>query len=230
MKVELLDSMGNDLAVINAARVSLGNESREMGSRERGLMNYLMREHHGTPFEMVDFKFRVHVPIGVSREWMRHRDSYNEISTRYVEMEPTFYFPENENVRTQVGKPGHYTFETMNHGDASDALGMMNLAYQTAWKQYTAMLKLGVAKEVARNVLPLGIYTQFIWKVNLRSLLNFLKLRLGPTALLEIRQCAQMVFDLIEPIAPATITAWEAWSRPGGEELHTCDACDYHDA
>lgn len=229
MRVELLDTMGDDLAIVNAARVSYAKESLKLGSPERGLIGYLMRNRHGSPFEMVEFKFRVACPIGVAREWFRHRiASYNEVSTRYVELKDEFYIPSPDDMRTRVGPPGHYTFEPMNPGDADLTKGDMQFAYAVAWDQYQKMIQRGVALEVARNVLPLGIYTQFIWKINLRSLLNFLSLRLGTTALLEIRQCAELVRKLSGPIAPNAFRAWDVLNRPSGEDFHDCDACDYH--
>jgi thymidylate synthase (FAD) len=229
LRVELLDTMGDDLAIVNAARVSYANESSSMGSRERGLIGYLMRNKHGSPFEMVEFKFRVSCPIAVAREWMRHRiASYNEVSTRYVELPEEFYIPSSGDMRTRVGSPGHYTYEPMNAGDADAAKGDFQYAYSVAWDIYQKMVKRGDALEQARNVLPLGVYTQFIFKVNLRSLMNFLSLRLHSTALLEIRQCSQLVYKLAEPIAPHAFNAWERGNRPSGEDMHDCDACDYH--
>jgi thymidylate synthase (FAD) len=221
MKVELLDSMGDDLSIVNAARVSYAKESDWVRVKEdpeafrlkdadAGLIAYLMRNRHGTPFEMVQFKFRVTCPIGVGREWMRHRiGSFNEVSTRYVEMEPEFYIPPPEAVRRQVGKPGHYTFETVRDlEDVQDIVDTMDSAYEGAYCYYQQLLEMGVAKELARNVLPLGLMTQFIWSVNLRSLLNFLSLRTHLTALLEIRELAEEVEILAKGVVPAAMTAW----------------------
>jgi thymidylate synthase (FAD) len=205
--VELIDHMGSDLSIVNAARVSFHKRSDEVGERERGLIGFLMRNRHGTPFEMVQFQFRVRVPIGVAREWQRHRiGSFNEESTRYVEMRPDFYVPPPEAVRVQVGKPGAYTFEP--HEDPDGACILMVDAYNAAYAAYETLLERGVAKELARNVLPLGLLTEFIWSVNLRSLLNFLSLRTAPNALLEIRQEAEQVERLVEPIVPAALASW----------------------
>ena len=215
MKVELLESMGSDLSIVNAARVSYAKEvdwvhfadGPALHVKDAGLIGYLMKNRHGTPFEMVQFKFRVTCPIGVSREWMRHRiGSFNEVSTRYVEMAPEFYVPEPGAVRKQVGKPGHYTFETID--DSREALNTISRAYEAAYTYYLRLLDLGVAKELARNVLPLDLLTQFIWSVNLRSLLNFLSLRTHPTALLEIRQLAQIVEGLAQTKVPVSMKAW----------------------
>lgn len=209
MSVTLIDHLGSDLSIVNAARVSLGKRSDELSDADRGLIGYLMRNRHGTPFEMVVFQFHAHVPIGVGREWLRHRiGSFNEISTRYVEMEPDFYVPDNEAMRTQTGKPGHYTFGPLNMVVSAEARLLMRRQYEQIYITYQTLLQKGVAKEVARNVLPLGLMTQFYWTVNLRSLFNFLSLRTAPTALLEIRREAEEVERLIEPVVPVALAAW----------------------
>lgn len=230
ISVELQASMGGDVDIVNAARVSLGKESfrlmhlfgREfyapdwlpeswsfLGAKDIGLINYLMREKHGSVFEMVQFKLRVRVPIFVQREWMRHRiGSFNEVSTRYVEFKPEFYVPEGVAWRRSVGKPGHYKLEPLSREIATEAARAYYLACDTAFDAYQSMLRRGVAREVARNVLPLCTFTEFIWSVNLRSLLNFLSLRTAPNALLEIQWAAGYVEQLIEPIVPEAMAAW----------------------
>lgn len=214
MSVELVECMGSDLAIVNAARVSYAKHSDSMSDADKGLVGYLARNRHGTPFEMVQFKFRVKVPIGVAREWQRHRvGSFNEVSTRYVEMEPEFYLPDNDAVRGQVGKPGHYQMVTLEPAQSSMVRVMMNGAYQSAYEAYKNLLAYGVAKELARNVLPLALLTEFIWSVNLRSLFNFLSLRTHDTALLEIRREACAVEDLIRPVVPVAHEAWVAGGR-----------------
>ena len=229
MSVELLRSMGDDLAIVNAARVSYAKESDwdiekfahphvgysvALRPADDGLINYLMKNRHGTPFEMVVFTFRIKCPIGVSREWMRHRiSSFNEVSTRYVEMAPDFYVPRVEDVRAQVGKPGHYVFEPLEPVLAATITRRFERAYELAYQEYLILLEKGVAKELARNVLPLGLMTQFIWTVNLRSLLNFLSLRTHPTALLEIRTEAEQVEAFARAVVPAAMAAWDAHGR-----------------
>lgn len=227
MSVELLRYMGDDLSIANAARVSYAKESdwlmlgsedgaqwRSLRAADEGLINYLMKNRHGTPFEMVQLQFRVKCPIGVSREWMRHRvGSFNEVSTRYVEMAPEFYVPAPEAVRTQVGKPGHYEFIQMQHQRAEEAIYEMEECYGNCYEVYQDLIHRGVAKELARNVLPLGLMTQFIWSVNLRSLFNFLSLRTHETALLEIRTEAGEVERLAQTVAPAAMAAWNANGR-----------------
>lgn len=180
-----------------------------LSARDSGILNYMMREKHGSPFEAVVFRFRVHVPIAVGREWMRHRiSSTNEISTRYVEWEKEYYIPELEDWRTQVGKPGHYEFVSMEPSKQHPASVIYEIAMEQAFNYYQMLLKFGVAKEVARNVLPLGSFTTFIWTVNLRSLFNFLVLRTGDSALREIRIPATMVEDLAKTVVPEAFNAW----------------------
>lgn len=210
MSVEIVEWMGSDLSIVNAARVSFAKYSDEMTDADRGLIGYLARNRHGTPFEMVQFKFRVRVPIGVAREWQRHRiGSFNEVSTRYVEMKPDFYVPEGQAVREQIGKPGHYQMVTI--ADEARIQVVDNLfraAYEASHYAYSRLIDCGVAKEVARNVLPLGLYTEFIWGVNLRSLFNFLSLRTAPSALYEIRVEAAEVEAHVQGIVPVAYAAW----------------------
>jgi thymidylate synthase (FAD) len=215
MTVVLIDHMGDDLRIVNSARVSYGKESSFVGPSEIGLIKYLMKNSHGTPFEMVAFTFKVTTSIAVAREWMRHRiGSFNEISTRYVEMEPNFYYPNREDIRHQVGKPGHYVMETIGSDIGAHLIStIMEDAYLDAYEKYTQLLELGVAKELARNVLPLGLTTEFYWTVNLRSLFNFLELRTHETALKEIRIEAQQVEDLIKDLVPVAYEAWVANGR-----------------
>lgn len=214
MTVELLDSMGNDLAIVNAARTSYDKWHTEMSEADTGLINFLMKNRHGTPFEMVQFKFRVHTSIKVAREWQRHRiGSFNEVSTRYVEVNPIdLYVPLVENVRRRVGKPGAYLVQVMEGDQAFDVRDMMISAYDNAAYSYTRLLSLGVAPELASFVLPLGWNTTFIWSVNLRSLFNFLNLRNHERALLEIQLEAQQVEEHVRQIVPV---AYDAWLKNG---------------
>jgi thymidylate synthase (FAD) len=221
ISVELLDFMGNDLSIVNAARVSYSNESwwedaetLVLKKGDKGLINYLMNNRHGTPFEMVQFKFRAHVPIGVGREWMRHRiGSFNEVSTRYVKMEREYYTPQLVDWRTQVGKPGHYEFDVLDPQALEQCMQIYEAAMQFAFDAYEAMVTEGLAKEVARNVLPLGTFTTFIWSVNLRSLFNFLSLRTHETALREIRLAAEFVEKQARVRVPHAMQAWNENGR-----------------
>jgi len=212
--VVLEDSYGDDLAIVNAARQSFSKRSATMGPAESGLIHFLMRNRHGTPFEMVDFRFNIKAPIFVAREWQRHRiASYNEMSGRYVELEEEFYLPPLAAVREASGKPGAYQFETMDGETAALVRERMRRDYEGSWITYQSLLELGVAKEVARMVLPVGIMTQFTFKTNLRSLFNFISLRSAPNALLEIREYAGAIEELARDVAPIAFKAFESSNR-----------------
>lgn len=212
--VILEDSYGTDLSIVNAARQSFAKTSDTMGDAEAGLINFLMKNRHGTPFEMVDFRFNIKAPIFVTREWQRHRiASYNEMSGRYTEMKEEFYIPPLAAMRKQVGKPGAYVFETMMFKDAFEGRSYIADAYEDAWIRYKTLLEKGVAKELARLVLPVGIMTQFTYKTNLRSLFNFLSLRNASNAMAEIREYAATMEELIKPIIPVTMEAFEKNGR-----------------
>jgi thymidylate synthase (FAD) len=212
-EIELLDYMGNDLHIVNAARQSFGQASTELGEKEVGLINFLMRERHGTPFEMVQFMFQVKCPIFVAREWFRHRiASYNEYSGRYTKMMAEYYIPAREQMRKQTGKPGAYTFEPLSGSEAAFTRLDIENSCRGAWRVYEELLARGVAKEVARMHLPVNMYTQFTWSINLRSLFNFISLRSHETAMWEIRQYSKTIEDLIRPIVP---TAFEAFEKHG---------------
>ena len=212
--VRLDAQMGDDLSVVNAARVSFGSHADVLDDRNKGLVRFLMRERHGTPFEHNAFRFHVRCPIFVAREWFRHRvGSFNEMSGRYTELAEAFYVPAAEDVRTQVGKPGAYTFEPIEPELAERTRSTMRAAYATAYATYRALLDDGVAKEVARSVLPVGIYTEFYWTVNARSVMNFLSLRNDETAQREIRMFASAVEDLWGEHMPVTHAAFVANDR-----------------
>jgi len=209
--VQLYDYMGDDLRIVNNARQSFGQTSQEMTEKEVGLIKFLMRNRHGTPFEAVVFQFNVKCPIFVAREWFRHRiGSFNEYSGRYSKMINEFYIPLN--VRSQVGKPGNYTFEPL----AENLVSLVQCDLQTfceqAWSKYETYLKMGVAKEVARTVLPVNVYTMFTWTVNLRSLFNFISLRSAENAMWEIRQYSQTIEKAIRPTVPV---AYDAFVKSG---------------
>lgn len=212
--VELHNSMGGDLSVVNAARQSFGRTSDKLQDNEKGLINFLMRERHGTPFEMVVFTINAKVPIFVMREWIRHRiGSFNEYSGRYSRMIEDFYVPAEMNIRTQTGKPGSYKFESVELNKAKAVRTAMTVFSKTAWWLYEALLKLGIAKEVARMTLPVNFYTQFTWTVNLRSLLNFISLRSDATAMYEIRQFSLAIETLISEVVPVSYAAFVKHGR-----------------
>jgi thymidylate synthase (FAD) len=212
--VRLDGCMADDLSVVNAARVSFAQHSDELAERDQGLIRFLMRERHGTPFEHNAFRFHVKLPIFVMREWARHRiGSFNEWSARYSQLEPEFYVPEPEDVRTQVGKPGSYSFDPVDPALAEHTRESQRAVYEQAYAAYVDLLEQGVAKEVARNVLPVAIYTQFYWTVNARSLMNFLSLRNAATAQREIRRYAAATEQLFAERMPITHAAFVANDR-----------------
>jgi thymidylate synthase (FAD) len=212
--VRLDDAMANDLSVVNGARVSFARRKEEMDDSDAGLIRFLMRERHGTPFEHNAFRFHIRCPIFVAREWMRHRvGSFNEFSLRYAKATEDFYVPEPEDVRTQVGKPGAYTFETVEPALAEDTRDALREVYDHAYETYERLVEAGVAREVARSVLPVGAYTEFYWTVNARSLMNFVSLRASETAQREIRRYAEAVEHFLEQHMPITHAAFVAGGR-----------------
>lgn len=219
--VELIDIMGNDLSIVNAAKVSFAAELSEMDTSAVGLINFLMKNKHATPFEHVMFKFRIKCPIFVAREWFRHRwSSFNEMSMRYyVPDSIDFFIPEKETVRQQVGKPGSYSFEPMKYPEAahSEVVRQFSNVYKLAEDSYRTMIKMGIAKELARSVLPVGQYTEFIWTVNARSLINFLSLRNDSSAQYEINQYAKIIEE--EFMAEAIPVTYKAFLDSGREAI-----------
>jgi thymidylate synthase (FAD) len=201
-----------DLWVVNCAKVSFGKRATELGDSERAIMGFLAKNHHTTPFRHNCFCFHVQCPIGVAREWMRHTVgwTYNEFSTRYSGAgDRPAYIPAIDHMRTQVGKPGRYTFEPIDPAQARGIQDKMDQAYTRAFLAYDQLLDRGVAKEVARNVLPVGMYTEFIATTNLHGIFHFLGLRDDPNALREIRDYAQALKELVRPHAPAAVSFFE---------------------
>jgi thymidylate synthase (FAD) len=212
--VRLDDAMATDLSVVNAARVSFARRKEEVDDSDAGLIRFLMRERHGTPFEHNAFRFHVRCPIFVAREWFRHRvGSFNEFSMRYAKATDDFYVPEPEDVRTQVGKPGRYTFETVEPELAERTRDELRAVYEHAYATYTRLVDAGVAREVARTVLPVGAYTEFYWTVNARSLMNFVSLRAAETAQREIRRYAEACERFLADRMPITYGAFVANDR-----------------
>jgi thymidylate synthase (FAD) len=212
--VRLDDAMADDLSVANAARVSFARRKEELDESDAGLIRFLMRERHGTPFEHNSFRFHVRAPIFVAREWFRHRvGSFNEFSMRYARATDDFYVPEPEDVRTQVGKPGSYTFEPVDPELAETARDDLRAVYDQAYATYERLVESGVAREVARCVLPVGAYTEFYWTVNARALMNFVSLRNAETAQREIRRYAEAVESFLAERMPVTHAAFLANDR-----------------
>jgi thymidylate synthase (FAD) len=206
--VRLVDSMGGDDAIVQAARVSYGQGTSKV-SQDRGLIRYLMRHRHTTPFEMVEFKFHCKMPIFVARQWVRHRTAnINEYSLRYSEARDEFYYPEPENIQFQsaLNKQGR-------SGEVPPELKQKVLDYfhknsERSFALYQELNKAGVARELARSLLPVNIYTEWYWKNDLHNLLHFIGLRSDSHAQYEIRVFSDAMAHYVKEKAPF---AWEAY-------------------
>ena len=198
--VELVSVMGDDLTVVRSARVSTGGGTKGP-ERDRRLIDYLMRNHHETPFEHVVFTFHVKCPIFVARQWFRHRiASYNEKSGRYSKMDYEFYVPER--IRIQHPEDKQMSVENDGSVNEKEAVRMIESLYEAAYSTYRKLLDMGVAREMARIVLPLGLYTEFYWTVNMRSLMNFLSLRADSHAQWEMQRYAVAVAEFFKECCP----------------------------
>lgn len=212
MNIELIKSCACDADVVQAARVSTNSEvqqaSTDLGDNDDKLIRYLMKNRHGSPFEHNYFKFRVEAPIFVFREWHRHRvgHSYNEMSGRYTELENKFYWPDSW--RSQTGKPGAYTYCPLPPHASEAAFKVLERNQKACWSDYQTLLELGVAKEQARVVLPVGIYSRMYWSCNARSMMHFLGLRNKPDAQKEIRDLAAQAEDHFHLKMPETCAAF----------------------
>jgi thymidylate synthase (FAD) len=212
--VRLDAAMADDLSVANAARVSFARRKTELDEADEGLIRFLMRDRHGTPFEHNAFRFHIRTPIFVAREWFRHRiGSFNEFSMRYARATDEFYVPTAEDVRSQVGKPGAYSFEPVAPELAEHTRAELQKVYDVAYSTYEQLVEAGVARELARAVLPVGAYTEFYWTVNARSLMNFLSLRSAEAAQREIRRYAEACEQLFATAMPVTYDAFVANER-----------------
>jgi thymidylate synthase (FAD) len=212
--VRLDDAMADDLSVVNGARVSFARRKEEMDESDEGLIRFLMRYRHGTPFEHNSFRFHIRAPIFVAREWFRHRvGSFNEFSMRYAKATDEFYVPAPEDVRSQVGKPGAYSFEPVSDEVAETTREELRAVYDTAYETYEKLVELGVARELARCVLPVGAYTEFYWTINARSLMNFVSLRAAETAQREIQRYAEACEVFLAEKMPVTHAAFVANDR-----------------
>ena len=222
--VDLVEVNASDLRVAKAAWVSTkGARAEDENDTERikGLINYLVRDRHGSPFEHTSFTFAIRCPIFVVREFHRHRAgwSYNEESGRYTQLKPEFYVPPVDRNLIQTGKPGHYIFSAGTEVQHLLVRGDIKAANTLAWNMYTDMLDAGIAKEVARMCLPLNIYTTFYATCNARSLMHFLGLRTEnefATYKSHPQKEIQMVADEMEEFfADAMPLTWDAWYRNG---------------
>lgn len=209
--VKLENSCGNDLSVVNAARVSFSKHSDTYKDNDAKLLRFLMKERHGTPFEHNYFQFHVQAPIVVFWEWVRHRiASYNVESGRYVEMQPYFFIPSE--ARTQIGKPGNYTYKPDPANTKWLQSNLHNYSEQ-GYALYTESIRKGIAKEQARLFLPMNLYVQFYFSCNARSLMNFLSLRNDKNAMQEIREYATAIENIWSSKMPDTHAAFVECGR-----------------
>lgn len=225
--VQLVDVMGNDTAIVDAARLSIAGENVKKVSEDEGLIRYLMRHRHSTPFEMVEFKFRCKMPIFIARQWVRHRTAnINEMSGRYSEMPNEWYVPDLEDIQLQAtaNKQGRAN-DAMTGADEWRAEFDAEAAH--AFELYRKRLDAGMARELARANLPLGTYTQWIWKIDLHNLFHFLALRLHPHAQKEIRVYGEAMAQLVRPFVPMAYQAFEDY-RLNGCFLTACDIKALH--
>src|SRR5262245_12250867 len=199
--VRVVDYMGDDAAVVQAARVSYGRGTKKV-SEDRGLINYLMRHRHTTPFEMCEIKYHVKLPIFVARQWIRHRTAnVNEYSARYSVVKDRFYRPSMESIRQQSTTNRQGRDQVADVTTAEDFLRYLE-ATEAHYADYERMLEKGIARELARIGLPLSVYTEWYWKIDLHNLFHFLSLRMDSHAQQEIRDYANAMFALIQPIVP----------------------------
>lgn len=196
-----------DQAVVQAARLSYGLGTKSL-SEDRGLNRYLMRHRHTTPFEMVEFKFHVAMPIFVARQWIRHRTAnVNEYSGRYSVMQDRFYRPTLDSVRKQSATNRQGGEEAIDAATAEQFLAYLDRA-ESLYSEYIQLNEKGVARELARIGLPVNLYTEWYWKCDLHNVLRFLSLRMDAHAQAEIRDYATAMWRLMEPIVPITMEAF----------------------
>jgi thymidylate synthase (FAD) len=204
------ESTNLDSAVVQAARISTGQGTKNPVA-DRNLIRYLMRNKHTSPFEMVEFKFHLKMPIFVARQWMRHRmASINEYSGRYSEIPDSCWVPDPFDVRKQSAVNKQSSDPIVNYcEDSGEFAGQFKVVYEKAYKVYKKAVDRGIAREQARTILPQAMYTEFYWKIDLHNLLNFVRLRAEKHAQLEIQEYANAVYDLVKPLVPACCEAFE---------------------
>lgn len=202
------DQKTADFAIVQAARVSYGAGTKTI-NEDRGLIRYLMRHSHTTPFEMIEFKFHCKMPIFVARQWIRHRTAnVNEMSGRYSVLKDEFYLPEVENIRQQSKSNKQGGDQKIEENTAIDYLYELQDTCIGAYKMYEKYIGEGVTREQARMILPVNLYTEWYWKIDLHNLFHFLGLRCDAHAQWEIRVFADAMLSLIEPIVPWAVEAW----------------------
>jgi len=210
--VKLVDFMGGDRRAVESARVTFGSSSKGE-AKDKKLVEYLLAHSHFSPFEHSVFQFHVKLPIFVARQWMRHRmASYNEISARYTEVTEEFYVPDEFRVQDRINRQGSLKDGSLDNAALLDAY---RSSLAGSYAAYRSLIDKGVAREMARMVLPVAQYTQFHWTVNARSLMNFLSLRMDEHAQSEIREYAVAIAGIFRASMPWT---WEAFSKTTGRK------------
>ncbi|MFM2357248.1 MAG: hypothetical protein RLZZ528_2984, partial [Pseudomonadota bacterium] len=220
--VRVIDYMGDDAAITQAARVSYGRGTKVVQNDE-GLIRYLMRHWHSTPFEMCEVKFHVKLPVFVARQWIRHRTAnVNEYSARYSILDREFYIPAPEHLAAQSTVNNQGRGELLEGAEAARVLDLLREDAMRSYDHYEAMLsqdgQKGLARELARMNLPANIYTQWYWKVDLHNLFHFLRLRADAHAQYEIRAYAQVMCDIVRDWVPLAYGAFADY-RMGGAQL-----------
>ena len=225
--IRVIDYMGDDAAIVQAARVSYGAGTKHVQNDE-GLIRYLMRHWHSTPFEMCEIKLHVKLPVFVARQWIRHRTaSVNEYSARYSILDREFYIPAAENLAAQSSVNNQGRGEVLSGPESARVLELLKSDANAAYDHYEAMLaptqpdgtpQQGLARELARMNLPANIYTQWYWKVDLHNLFHFLRLRADPHAQYEIRVYAEAIAACVKDWLPLAYGAFEDY-RMGGVNL-----------
>ena len=216
-RIELINSMGNDLSIVNDARASFDKTSDELSEKDIKLINYLIKHQHTSPFRGVVFKFKVKAPLYICRQWWKHviasnhneeQLGWNEKSFRYVAIDDSneFYIPQT--FRKQSSNNKQATVGSLDEDLNAKAIAIYQQQCEKSYQAYAQLLKLGVGREQARGVLIPSVYTSWVWTVSLQALLNFVGLRLGAGAQSEIGAYAQAIVELIEPIVPVSMKAW----------------------
>jgi thymidylate synthase (FAD) len=219
--VRVIDYMGSDAAIVQAARVSYGRGTKQT-NQDRGLIRYLLRHWHTTPFEMCEIKLHVKLPIFIARQWIRHRTAnVNEYSARYSILDKEFYVPASEHLAAQSSNNKQGRGEVLQGEEARRALEIIKNDSENCYRHYMEMLnidelnnnpispdKQGLARELARMGLTLNYYTQWYWKIDLHNLLRFLMLRADPHAQYEIREYANTILDIVKNWVPFTYEAF----------------------
>jgi thymidylate synthase (FAD) len=208
--VRLVDYLGSDERIVQAARVSYGGGTKTY-RKDKGLINYLLRNDHTSPFEQVNFTFHIKMPIFVARQWIRHRTArVNEISGRYSVMSDECYVPDGEHIALQSedNKQGRDD-APVSPELQQQVIELLTEDQRISYENYQKLLDMGIARELSRINLPLSLYTQWYWQMDLHNLFHFLRLRLDAHAQYEIRVYAQQIFELIRTVCPIACEAFE---------------------